>query len=639
MKKQKSLYFLYLLLFLYLELITKIVMFNKFPDWRFLYIIQTSLGVAGICTIVSKLCNEKINKWITSIILVLTTTFYIFNYMYFVLFSVPFSVSTLELASQAADFFEIGFHLVMTNIVSAFLMIIPFIIFIIYNKEFDFSKQTGKKNVLLLGSVVLAYLVSLASLNLDKKDLYSSYNLYYKVDSLTMSTDVLGVLTSQRLSLKRNIFGFQESVVLNNKGNEKDPIEEKEYNQLEIDFASLINNTKDASLQGAYQYLQNQQATNKNEYTGKYKGKNLIFILAEGFNSLAVDKELTPTLYKLVNDGFNFTNYYSPVFLSTTGGEFQAMTSLIPTQEILGKWRKENIYFPYALGNVFGNLGYNVGSYHNWSYKYYGRDHTMPTLGFNNYTACGNGLEKQINCKWLPSDIDLINASFDNYAKNEPFMTYYISVSGHAPYNFTGGNSIAIKNKELVNHLPYSDAVKAYLAAQIEFDRALKELINKLEKEGILDDTVLVITGDHYPYTLNIDEINELSTYERDETVEVNHSNLIIWNNKKENKTIDKVASQIDVLPTLLNLFGIEYDSRLLIGNDIFSDAEGFALFSNRSWISDKGIYNFDKGFTAKNNETVEQSYIDEKNNRVANSFTISKLIMENDLYRKIENK
>jgi phosphoglycerol transferase MdoB-like AlkP superfamily enzyme len=262
----------------------------------------------------------------------------------------------------------------------------------------------------------------------------------------------------------------------------------------------------------------------------------------------------------------------------------------------------------------------------------------MPTLGFSNYTACGNGLEEKINCSWLPSDVDLINASFDDYASNSPFVTYYISVSGHAPYNFTGGNSISIKNKEKVENLPYSDSVKAYLSAQIELDSALNTLINKLEEKGILDDTVIVLTGDHYPYTLTTDEINEISNYERDETIEVNHSNLIIWNNKEEGVTIDKVASQIDVLPTVLNLFGISYDSRLLLGNDIFSSAEGLAIFSNRSWISDSGKYITNKGFTKTISEDVSDDYVDVMNNRVLNSFTISKLIMEQDLYRNILN-
>ena len=262
----------------------------------------------------------------------------------------------------------------------------------------------------------------------------------------------------------------------------------------------------------------------------------------------------------------------------------------------------------------------------------------MHTLGFDNYLGCKNGLEKEMNCSWLPSDVDLMNVTVPKFVDEEHFMTYYISVSGHAPYYMTSGNSIAYKNKDLVKDLPYSDKVKAYVATQIEFDRAIENLINQLDAKGKLDDTVIVITGDHYPYTLTNSEVNEISKYERDDVVEVNHSNLIIWNNAmKEPIKIDKVGSQIDVLPTVLNLFGVEYDSRLIIGRDILSDYPGLAIFSNRSWVSDEGTYfASSKKFVPKNGKNVDDEYIKNMNVEVANRFTTSGIIIKNNAYKKI---
>ena len=380
------------------------------------------------------------------------------------------------------------------------------------------------------------------------------------------------------------------------------------------------------------------EPTNQNEYTGYFKGKNLIFILAEGFNSIAVSEELTPNLYKVINNGFVFNNYYSPVFLSTTGGEFQATTGLIPNQEILKVWKNRSPKISYALGNQFNKLGYNVNAYHNWTYSYYDRNKTMLTLGYNNYLGCRNGLEKEMSCKWLPSDVDLISVTVPKYVDSEQFMSYYISVSGHAPYNFGGGNSMALRNKDAVKDLPYSDKVKAYIASQIEFDKSIGKLIEMLEASGKLDDTVIVITGDHYPYTLTTDEVNEVSAYKRDGIVEVNRSNLIIWNSQMTKPiTVDKVGSQIDVLPTLLNLFGIEYDSRLIVGKDILSDYPGLAIFSNRSWVSDKGTYfASQKRFVPRENVTVEDGYVDNMNVEVANRFSVSGQIINSDIYRKI---
>ena len=369
-----------------------------------------------------------------------------------------------------------------------------------------------------------------------------------------------------------------------------------------------------------------------------FKDKNLIFILAEGFNEIAVDKELTPTLYKLTNGGFVFKNFYSPVFLSTTGGEFQAMTGLIPTQEILSSWKKKGNKLLFSLGHVFNESGYNVNAYHNWTYSYYSRDITMPSLGFNNYLACWNGLENYMNCRnWPTSDIELMTTTSDMYISDEnKFMTYYITLSGHAEYNFVG-NYIAKKNQDLVEPLDYSTPIKAYLATQIELDRSLEILINKLEEKGVLQDTVIALVGDHYPYTIDINTINEIASYKKDGIVEVNHSNFILWNSEIDTIEINKVGSQIDVLPTLLNLFGIEYDSRLIIGKDILSDSEGLAIFSNRSWVSDKGTYFANtKSFVPREGAEIPDGYVDYMNNQIANKYAVSKLLIDNNYYKHI---
>lgn len=550
----------------------------------------------------------------------------------------PFSVSVLELADQALDFWNIAFHIINIDLISTLIMLLPLIVYIIYNKDFNYEKLP-KKNI--CGTLILSFIIygiSILSLNIDKENIYSAYNLYHKIDSLTTSTDVLGVLTTQRINIMRNIFGFDGQMINETVDNEEVPSKpEITYNMLDLNLTDLINDSSNENMQKIANYISNQEPTNKNEFTGKFKGKNLIFILAEGFNSIAVDKNRTPTLYKMINEGLNFTNFYSPVFLSTTGGEFQATTGLIPTQEILGLWRKNTPTFSYAIGNIFSQLGYYASSYHNWTYSYYSRNKTMPTQGFLNYTGCGNGLEKEINCKWLPSDVDLINATIPKYASKKPFVTFYITVSGHAPYNFTGGNSIALKHQSEVADLPYSDTVKAYLASQIELENAMSTLIQELDSRNILDDTVIVLVGDHYPYFLTNEEVNEVSSYKRDDIVEVNHSNLIIWNNKNENTTITKIGSQIDVLPTILNLFGLKYDSRLIIGKDILSNSEGLAIFSNRSWISDLGVYySQTKKFVPKEGVEIPENYVENMNIKIANYFTMSKLLVEENAYSKI---
>lgn len=629
MKKKYSTVILYLFLFIYLEVLNKVLMFNKLIDKNFLIVVFFSISLSFLFSFFTHFFKEKTNKRMATCIVLFLVGFYLYNFLYYSLFSLPFSISDIELVNNAIRFYEIGLHLIETDFIYILLFLLPFILFLLYRNNFDYTEKEWKKRVSLLVLFITTYIITLFTLNFDKTSLYSPYNLYYNLNSMTASTEILGVFTSQRLSIKRFLFGFQEKLVVENK---KEENKEISYNKLDIDFDTLIAQEKDESIKSVYEYLHTKNATNKNDYTGMYKGKNLIFILAEGFNSIAVDEARTPTLYKLIHEGFLFTNYYSPEFLSTTGGEFQALTGLLPTQEILKIWRNDTPKLSYAIGNAFLRVGYNTYSFHNWLYTYYSRHKTMPTLGFDNYMACKNGLEKRIDCSWLPSDVAMIEKTFDDYAKNSPFVTYYITVSGHAPYNFLGGNSIAIKNKEVVEDLPYSTPVKAYLASQMELEYALQTLIEKLESAGILEDTVLVLTGDHYPYTLTEEEINEVSSYEREELVEAHHSNLIIWNPNNEHKIVEKTASQIDVLPTILNLFGMEYDSRLFVGNDIFSDEEGLAIFASRSWKSDKGTLYSDKGFVGD----ASDAYVSAINSRIANSFTISKLLLEKDIYKKI---
>lgn len=639
MKKKFSSIFYLSFLVIYLEVLTKIFITKSF-NGIFLTLLF-SIPLILILYLLGNIFKNKGNKVMIYSLSTILILYYCFQFFFHRLFSNIFSFNTIGLASNALDFTNIIGDVVLKNIWIVILFFVPLILLIIFRKRINFERTDGKKLIICFSIILISWGISLLCLEINKKETYSAYNLYYNINSETKTVETFGLFTYTRLDIKRVIFGFEEKLT----GKEEpdipkdeeidEPEEEVTYNEIAIDFDSLISSEFNETIKNMLEYFKNSESTNKNEYTGMFKGKNLIFLLAEGFNMIAVDQELTPTLYQLTHEGFVFNNFYSPVFLSTTGGEFQATTGLIPTQSILSDWKKLEPTISYALGNAFTPLGYNANSYHNWTYTYYSRQKTMKTLGFNSYMGCGNGMEEKINCSWLPSDVDMINATFPLYKDNTPFVTYYVTVSGHAPYAYNStGNSIALKNKDLVADLPYSNNVKAYLATQIELDRALETLINSLKEAGVLEDTVIALVGDHYPYTLTIDEINEISDYERDEIVEVNRSNFIIWNSEMETIEVDKVGSQIDVLPTLLNLFGIEYDSRLIVGKDILSDTPGLAIFSDRSWVSDYGTYKKGK-FTLKEGKTLNNidEYVNEMNNLVSNRFTLSANIIKYNMY------
>ena len=214
-----------------------------------------------------------------------------------------------------------------------------------------------------------------------------------------------------------------------------------------------------------------------------------------------------------------------------------------------------------------------------------------------------------------------------------------MTISGHLQYNFYG-NNMSYRNRDLVKDLDKSTAIKAYIAAQKELDKALEELLNKLEADGKLDDTVIVLSADHYPYGLTTDQISEIMNIE-DSKFDVHKNNLVIWSSTmKEPIEINKYGESLDILPTVLNLFGIDFDSRLLMGRDLLSNSDGLVIFNDRSWITDKGKYNAStKVFTPFNNKQVDEDYIESINTKVYNKFVISKNILETNYYKYVFNK
>ena len=618
-----------------LELIFKTQVIGVFLNDGLLFTALFSLLYASILSFIVGIVPKKSGIPVMITMMSIITVIFMGEALFTYIIGSIFSIYSLNLAGQAFDFSKIILNTIVDRWLVMLLFLTPLILLIIFRKKIvyhDEAKVSWKKAVVC----ILLYIIAGLSLFLDRKDIYSAYNLYNNTHAPSVMVNKLGVLTEFRIDIERWALGFEEKALTGDdesssdtSDNRVEEVKQIEYNQLDLTFDGVDENTKS--------YLMNRPVSNKNDYTGIFEGKNIIYILAEGFNEIAVDETLTPTLHKLVNEGFVFTNYYSPVFMSTTGGEFQFTTSLIPTQKNLNEWKKPSAQFNYAIGNVFKKKNYGVYAFHDWTYTYYKRNVTMQTLGFDNYLGCRNGLESRMNCKiWPPSDIEMIDATVNDYINDDQFAVYYVTVSGHSEYNFFG-NNMAGKNKALVKDLEYSDGIKAYLATQIELDRALERLLQILEENGKLDDTVIVLSGDHYPYTLSVDQMNERSNYTKDLVFEVNKSNLVLYNSATPSETIDKLACSVDVLPTILNMFNIEYDSRLLIGTDIMSEHDSLVIFNDFSWISEKGRYSTRTGrFTPNEGVEVEEDYVSRINREVRNRINASNSIVSNNYYEKI---
>ncbi len=613
-----------------------------------LFLLIFLFPISGIIVFISNITkSSKKNKIIYFLILGLLTIWYAIALIFKKVFNTYFCLSLFGLSDQAIAFSQTAIIEILKNIIPLLILFLPFILSFLYSKYFDFSKPSNKKSLINLLTILLSIIV-LNIVTYQTKDKENSlYSKFHGLNNNALNVETIGVLPAFYLDFKDLVMNNHKDIEIeipsideDNNQNEEEKLNEENYsyNILDIDFDNLVSNEKNKTLLNMHKYLKSDKGTLKNEYTGLFKDKNLIVITAESLNTIGIRADVTPTLYKLATEGFNFTNFYTPINLSTIGGEFQNLTGLFANLNDLNKYfRKGTNYFPFGLGTTFKNSGYDVKAYHANDAYFQDRNVYLKNMGFNYFKAKNTGLEKLMDCnKWPQSDEEMLNVTIPEYLNSDKFLTYYISVSSHMPYS-KNGNAIVNKNWSLVKNLDYSEEAKGYLASVIELDKAVSSLIKSLEENNKLDDTVIAIIPDHYPYSLSLNAINELSDYKRDDTIEVNHNTLIIWNTKTPGVTINKTASQLDFLPTIYNLFDVAYDSRLFMGKDILSSELGLVYFQNKSWVSDKGTYLASQAkFIPKEGVSVDDKYVDNINKTVANRMRLSKLIIENDYYAKV---
>lgn len=641
MKKNKQIvvHLWWLFYIIFLELVYRTFIIGNLFSVNTLMVILFSIPFIVIFSTIATLFSEKANKVLNIILTSALTLVTLAQIVYYNFYDSIFSFFSLTTGTgQVMQFWQMIIDVILRIWYIFVIILIPYVLFLVFNKKFNFKRPNKTIVISEVAALILSIIGITILVHFDNKGIYSLRRLLFKTHAPMLTINKTGLLTMETIDIYRYLFGFKEEIYIEEKTEPVIKEEKKEYNVYNIDFDKLISETTDNNLINMHKFFQSVEPTEKNKYTGMFKGKNLIFITAEAFDTIAIDKNITPTLYKMATNSFIFNNYYQPLYpVSTSDGEYMNLMSLIPKEGVWSFKATSKLSMPFGLGNVFKKEGYNAYAFHNHTYKYYSREKSHTNIGFK-YIGCGNGLERKMNCKhWPNSDAEMMDATFDYYLKdNKPFVTYYMTVSGHLNYNFYG-NNMASRNKKAVKNLKYSTAVKAYYATQIELDKAMSKLLNKLEEKNLLNDTLIVIAPDHYPYGLKTSEMNEVSKIDRSDKFENYHTSLIIYNPTIEKTEVNKVVSGIDILPTVLNLFGINYDSRLLMGKDIFSETEGLAILSDRSWVSDKGKYNsVSKEFISNTNEEVSKEYIEKINTEVYQKFSMSSLILDNDYYKKL---
>lgn len=649
---------LFPILILYFETFLKAFIYETVFNIGYVYMCFFSLPFGLLFYLLSTSFNEKINKILFYTIISFLTLYYGAQIIYYRIFYTFTSLYSIIVgAGKALSFTDVLFTALLNNIPELITVFIPLILLVLIHRKIQFNKIS--KNHILKIALIAAVIQSVIVFTVLSSDtgMLSPAYLYTETFLVVDSVDKFGLLTTGRLDIKnilKNIVFAAEPELADiiepddmadeeSKNNTpeyepepKEPIvREAEYNVIDIPFEELIKGEENDAIKKMHEYFSNIQPTKKNEYTGKYKGKNLIMITAEGFSPYAVRKDITPTLYKMYEEGFKFKNFYTPSWgVSTSDGEYVACTGLLPKEGIWSFYKSSKNYIPFAMGNQLKKEGYETKAYHNHYFDYYFRHESHPNLGYT-YKGLGNGLN--VTETWPESDLEMIELTIPEYIEKNPFHVYYMTVSGHLQYNFYG-NYIAAKNRDLVESLPYSDNVKAYLACNIELDKAMERLIQGLEEKGIAEDTLIAISPDHYPYGLTLSEMSELANKKIKTDFDLYKGVFLLWSKGMEPVEIDKVCSSLDIIPTLSNLMGLEYDSRLLMGKDILSDSEPLIVFSDRSWITDKAFFNVKTGETSSLNGEDIDTYINEIEKTVKDKFKFSAMILETNYYKIIRD-
>jgi phosphoglycerol transferase MdoB-like AlkP superfamily enzyme len=352
---------------------------------------------------------------------------------------------------------------------------------------------------------------------------------------------------------------------------------------------------------------------------------------------LAIDPQLTPTLYMMQQQGWFFDNNYSVKASCTTGeSEFMGLLSLIPSVSVCTPFEYADNDYAASIFYLFKDKGYEVSSYHSYRDQFYPRSDWHENMGSQFYHSDHLAIETLLG--W-PSDLNLFKEAYKKISvQTEPFMSFIITAGMHFPYDqdSTLGNRYLSEINQVMPDANMS--IKRYMSKAMDFDKGLARLFELFEQDDLMKDTIFVLYADHHPFRMDYSLINKhTDEYNRLEGLSIDRSPFFIYNPSLESKTYSMPSSQIDFLPTLANLFDLDYDPRLYMGQDLFSGQENIIIFTNSSWKTDKGeFYATTQKFVPYNeNDTYTIEEITNINQHVKNQFTISEEILKTDYYQK----
>lgn len=641
-----------------IEIIFKIVNFFNLIDISSIRIILGSFIISFIISSIEYFIPKKLHKYI-NILFIFICSFYSWLETGFNNFiGVYMSFGTSSQLGAVIDYireFVLSFKWYYYFTMLPFILIILYYIFYdkkIKNKyKINISKNNYKvlnktmfvKKILLsfmlLNIISSLYLITVfAPFMQNKLQVVKTKELLINPSVPSITVKQYGIVGFGILDVKHYLFPTNESYEYNI-DNEK-----KHNNNLnktrkfdDTKWEELINNETNTTLNTLNKYFINNKITDENEYTGLYKDKNLIVIMMESVNDIIINKEDYPNFYKLYSEGWHWENNYSPRNSCSTGNnEMSGMTSLYSIYNTCtANIYKDNTYFE-SIFNLFNKNNYYTFSAHDYSEHYYYRHIIHSNMGSQKYYGVEElGIAYSSQYKNWASDEDFMKVVNDiiNNVDSDKFMTWLTTVSSHQPYYYSSIEGD--KYLSLYDNLDLKIDLKRYKSKLKILDNALGILIDGLTASGKLDDTVIVLFGDHYPYGLSTNTINSVLDYDTGVDYESERVPFVIYNSKMEPKVFKEYTSYVNILPTVANLFGLNYDPRLYMGTDLLSkDYKSLVVFADGSWKNEYAYYNASKSdieyFTDKTYSIEELQQI---NNNISNKINMSSLAIKNNYF------
>lgn len=650
-------YFLLLLFIISLELIFRGISGVPIFSVSLLRIILGANIISLTLSVLFSWLPEKGNK-IINIILCLILSIYAFLQLGFNNFiGVYMSINTKSQLGAVKDYVK---EFLASFLGKYYLIFIPFIILLICHIVIDkkISKKEEKKfnlkpytlrgcsktlvSISILFTSCIIYYASLtASFMQNELQTVKTKDLFFNPNVPSIVVNEFGILGFGLLDIKSSYFPIEESSVVYAEKNDEDNYIETSRKIDDTLWKEVVEKENDPVKNSISNYLLNRPISDYNEYTGIFKDKNLIVIMMESINEILINAEYYPNFYKVYTEGWSFTNNYSPRNSCSTGNnEFSGMTSLYTIYNNCTANVYKNNTYSSSIFNLFNNAGYQTSSMHNYTEAYYFRKTIHPNLGSGRYYGVEDlKIDYYNEYKNWSSDEDFMHAAMDIVLKNNqenPFMLWLTTVSSHQPYvkDSIEGN----KYISLFNETNYPQDLKRYMSKLKTFDNDLGILLDELESNDLLKDTVLVLFGDHYPYGLKNETLNYVLDYDLDE-YEVERTPFVIYSSEQKPQVNAKYTSFMNLTPTIANLFGLEYDPRLYMGKDLFSDSSlDYVTFADGSWKNDFAYYDASQG-TIKyyKDQTLSVEEIKRINNEVTSKMNISSLIIKNNYFAYLD--